>query len=68
MGQLPACWGWFPSDFVQDGAQAIQLPVPLFPVVLSLAGFISLLPFVTAGNVLLVSLTRAKAMVIAMFC
>lgn len=35
---------------------------------LSLVGLISFLPFVTARNVLLVSLTRAKAMAIAMFC
>ena len=67
MGQLPVRWGWFPLDFVQDGAQAIQLPAPMFPVVMSLVGLISFRLFVTAGNVLLVSLTRVKAMAIAMF-
>jgi len=68
VSQCPARWGWFPLDFVQDGAQAIQLPALLFPVVFSLVGLIPFLPFVTAGNVLLFHLTGAKAMAVAMFC
>lgn len=66
-GQLPTHRYWFPLDFMQDGDQAIRLLAPLFPVVMSLVGLISFLPFIIPGNMFLFSLTEAKAMATATF-
>jgi len=52
---------------MQDGDQAIRLLAPLFPVVMSLVGLISFLPFIIPGNMFLFSLTEAKAMATATF-
>lgn len=43
VGQLLAHRGWFPLDFVQEEAQAVQLLAPLFPVEFSWANFFPLL-------------------------